>query len=399
MRPEDVTNKQREEMERFLFGRHEDPEALESLTEGIRHLYRKAGYPSKAVGILEIFDDQSLDELMQIMGTLDASVRYRDTLSAETVDVIIVGSMNSVSAEAYRSLGRPTLTKRRIRDILTEFMLRACYDHVARRHSGSDHGSAHLPFIIRQLGGSELSDRMESAMQSRDDRDIVEIGIMLRAMDVIDRKLDDDRIRKTYLELKNKSFRTLELERRTRFRSVFGYIEFDPKVTDDDERAMWLCFEDLRDSGLLPEIPTARELCFKIRRMSDWGGLYVSSPKFIIVGANDYGSFVHEYGHAFDDAMGHLSSGRRFAPILRRYREAFDEECAKVKDYSNSDYFRGSRECFARCFEMYVMMHHGPCILLRDYYPKRAYPDDATLRRDICVYFDRFCAPARHDAR
>lgn len=388
MRIEDVTPEQMRRMEDLLFGRHEDPEALESLTEGIRHLYRKARYPSKAVNILGIFEEQSMDELMAILGTLDASVRYRDTLSVETVEIVVAGSMHTVSAVAYRHLDGPTVTRRRVRDILTEFMLRACYDHVARTHSGSDHGSARLPFIINRLGGSPLIEKMESRMSARDDRDIEEIGIMLRAMDVIDRRIDDDRIRKTYLELKNKPFRTLELERRTRFRSVFGYIEFDPVVTDDDERGMWLCFEELRNGGLLPEIPSSKDLCFKVRRMSDWGGLYVQSPKLIIVGANDYGSFVHEYGHAFDYAMGGLSRSRGFAHVLKRYRQAFDAECAEAGDSSMSEYFRSPAECFARCFEMYVMMRHGPCILLRDYSPKRAYPKDSALRRDICAYFD-----------
>ena len=40
---------------------------------------------------------------------------------------------------------------------------------------------------------------------------------------------------------------------------------------------------------------------------------------------------------------------------------------------------------------MYVMMRHGPCILLREYYPKWAYPDDPTLKDEICEYFDRLC--------
>ncbi len=366
-----------------------EDEGIESVLEGIRHLYRKAGYPTKALGILCIFDGMTEDEMHSFMRCTGAKTLITDGRQQGTDTIVIDTPTIVFGTTAYSGLDTPTLTKRRVNDIMAEYLLRLCYDHVSKAHDGTDHESMHLPFIVCTLGGRHMVPNMVERMPFRDDKDIVEVGKLLKAMDVIERKVDDDRVRKTYLDLKGKPYRTLELERKTRFHTVFGRIEFDPKVTEEDERGMWLCFQELRNEGILPEIPGSKGLCFKVRRMSDYGGQYVSSPKFLII--CDYGTFVHEYAHALDHAMGLLSSRTGFANILKHYRQLFDRDGKDRRNHSDDNYYKSRAECFARCFEMYVMMRHGPCILLREYYPKWAYPDDPTLKDEICEYFDRLC--------
>ncbi len=239
------------------------------------------------------------------------------------------------------------------------------------------------------MGGRWLGDSAVARMVPGNLGDLVQVGMMLRALDVIDRKVDDDRVLKAYVEHKGKPRRTLELERKTRFREMFAEVEFDPDVTEDDERGMWLCLQDLIAEDLIPDTGFLKDVCLKVRKIPDLGGQYSDLSKMLII--REYGTFVHEYAHALDYARGSLSHKEEFATALISYRMVFDWNVRNMEDRSRDGYFRSPEECFARCFEMYVMRHHGPCKLLRPYYPEWAYPKSGVLNGFVDRYFDALC--------
>lgn len=298
-----------------------------------------------------------------------------------------------IAFRAATGISVPDNDRRRPRDVVAEYLLRACYDHVAKLHSGTDHASGQLKSIIKRIGGSWMGGTMVARMRQQEDSDIVQTGLMLTALDIIDREVADERVPFAYVDLKGKPRRTRELERKTRFNDVFFDVEFDPMVTENDERGMWLCFQDLLSEGLLPDIMFLKEVCMKVRRIPEWGGYYTSLSKMLIV--REYGTFVHEYAHAYDFSMGRLSDRKEFAPILSLYRHEFDRLVKVLQDRPDSGYYKEPTECFARCFEMYVMRRHGPCKLMRQYWPEWAYPGDSELAEMVDGYFDRLCRGKR----
>ncbi len=367
-----------------------DDGAMQSILDGVRYLYRKNRHTGNPLAILCIFRDMSDDELVSMAETAGATVKM-STLSNDgrvTVDIREPDRL-VIDFDAATGISVPDEDRRRPRDIVAEYLLRACYDHVVRQHSGTDHGSGHLKFILGRIGGCWMGERMVARMQLRNDSDIVQTGLLLRALDIIDRKVDDDRVLYAYVDLKGKPRRTRELERKTRFNDVFFDVEFDPMVTENDERGMWLCFQDLLSEDLLPDIMFLKEVCLKVRRIPDLGGQYASVSKLLIV--RDYGSFVHEYAHALDHHMGRLSGKKEFAPILALYRHEFDRLVKDLQSRPDSRYYKDPMECFARCFEMHVMRRHGACKLLRPYWPEWAYPGDPKLAEMVDSYFDGLC--------
>ncbi len=371
-----------------------DDGAMQSILDGVRYLYRKSRHTSNPLAILCIFRDISDDEIVAMAGTIGAAVKISPLPEGGRAMVEIREPDRLVIAfRADTGIGVPDEDRRRPRDIVAEYLLRACYDYVVRQHSGTDHGSGHLRFILGKIGGCWIDGQMVARMRLRHDSDIVQTGLMLRALDIIDREVDDERVLYAYVDLKGKPRRTRELERKTRFNDVFFDVEFDPMVTENDERGMWLCFQELISEGLLPDIWFLKEVCLKVRRIPDLGGQYAGMSKLLIV--KDYGAFVHEYAHALDHHMGRLSGKKDFAPILRLYRSEFDRLGKDRDDRSEDGYYKGSNECFARCFEMYVMRRHGACKLLRHYYPEWAYPEDPNLAMMVDEYFDRLCQGKR----
>lgn len=366
-----------------MFMDAENPDTIRPIVDAVRFRYGYAGYPNTALGILgmfDIFDDGQLRGIIEDVASVDVS----DVPSGRIVTITDAFGMTIAIVDDDAEF--PTLTKRRARDVMAEYLLRRCHDHIVTNCREYGCTDAYLSFVTVCIGGRKCSDRMRGCFGS--DSDIVQIGKVLKALDVIDRRIDDPRVNIECLRLKRKPRATFALERRTGFRTVFGDIDFSPKVTEEDEASMWRCFSDLRGRNILPEIPDSREIVFKVRNISGAAGRYYPLPKFIVV--DDYGTFIHEYAHAYDYAMGLLSSEPEFSDILARYRSAFDAECIAQGVEDNSPaYYKDCEECFARCFEMYVMMHCGPSILLRDLYPKWAYPGDPRLRCDIRLYFNR----------
>lgn len=367
-----------------------DDGAMQSILDGVRYLYRKNRHTCNPIAILCIFREMSDDELVSMAESAGAAVKI--ALQPEggraMVEIREPGRL-VIAFRATMKTSVPDVGERRPRDVVAEYLLRACYDHVARQHSSTDHGSGQLKSIIERIGGRWMGETMVARMMLLEDDDIVQTGLMLRALDIIDRRIDDDRVPYAYVDLKGKPRRTRELERKTRFNDVFFDVEFDPMVTENDERGMWLCFQDLLSEGLLPDIMFLKEVCMKVRRIPDWGGYYTSLSKLLIV--RDYGSFVHEYAHAYDYSMGRLSGKKEFAPILSLYRAEFDRLVKGREIHPDSGYYKKPTECFARCFEMHVMRRHGACKLLRPYWPEWSYPEDPKLAEMVDGYFDRLC--------
>lgn len=363
----------------------ENPDSIRPIVDGFRYKYASAGYPEKALTILGVFDDIDEDQLYGILGNL-ASMRVSDFTTCGVLT--ITDALTEHRVMVNDDIEFPTLSKRRTRDYVVEYILRRCHDHIVGNSSEYGYPPAYLSHIVRVIGGHACSPDMRTRMDM--DGDIVQIGKVLKAMDVIDRKVDDKRVDAELLRFKRKSKSIMDLERRTGFLTVFGTVDFCSKVTAEDEESMWRCFKELRDSGILPPIPNSKDLVFKVRHLKRLNGVYYRDVRFLVV--DGYGAFVHEYAHAFDHAMGRLSQDTCFMGILEEYRTELDAECSKrgiVCD--NPGYYRCPTECFARCFEMYVMMLRGPSILLGEHYPVWAYPESPALRRDIRVYFDAIC--------
>lgn len=361
----------------------ENPDSIRPIVDAIRFRYGHTGYPEKALGILEmfdVFDDEQLRDIVESVASVDLS----DTSTGRMAVMMDAFRMTAVIVDEDTDV--PTLTKRRARDAMAEYLLRRCHDHLVTNCREYGCTDRYLSYVTVCIGGKKCISGMRGRFGI--DEDIVQIGKVLKALDIIDRITDDPRVNMECLRLKRKPRATYALERRTEFRTVFGDVDFSSKVMEKDEVSMWRCFKDLRDRNLLPEIPGSRDIVLKVRNIRGAAGRYYPLPKFMVV--DDYGTFVHEYAHAYDYAMGSLSRGSGFSDILARYRFAFDAECiAQGAEDVDLVYYKDYAECFARCFEMYVMMHYGPCILLRDFRPRWAYPGDSKLRRDICIYFDR----------
>lgn len=364
---------------------YENPDTIRPIIDGFRYRYRTASYPEKALTILGIFDDIDDGQLYGIVEDL-ASIKREQ--SFERDELIIRDTYRTYRIGVRDDIGFPTLTKRRTRDYVVEYILRRCYDYIVGNCLEFGYPLPYLSYVVQAIGGYACIPNMRRSFA--DDEAIVQVGKLLKAMDIIDRKTDDTRVDEEILRFKRKSKELRTIERESMFNTVFGGVDYNNKVTAEHDRDMWRCYKGLRDVNILPEIPNSKDVVFKVRRGKGWAGRYHSAIKFLVV--DSYDSFVHEYAHALDYIMGNLSQRYGFAHILERYRKELDAECSK-RDIMCPDpvYYKRPTECFARCFEMYVMMHSGPNILLRSFYPEWAYPEDPILRKDICVYFDGLC--------
>lgn len=173
---------------------------------------------------------------------------------------------------------------------------------------------------------------------------------------------------KSYETKKNIPQKVLDKMEITKFKSHFGYVEFDELVDLDKVEIMESEWETINKKILMP---LAKDHSLRFRRLGKHkaAGLYFSGMKAVCVDLESPYSMIHEILHMIDYTTlpnTTLSSMFNFRGIIERYRdvtnrkvEALDENNGfrslwNGKTKYNKDYYHSSKEIFARCGEIFV---------------------------------------------
>ncbi len=188
-------------------------------------------------------------------------------------------------------------------------------------------------------------------------------------------------------ELRNKTARTKELERQSRFLERFAEVELCNETTPERLDEMYACFDDLLSAGLLPvqRAPITIRVRKSISR--SMAAVYYRSTFTMVVAADNPGTFVHEYMHAYDHTSGDVSRKKGFREVLQLYRSIIRADDAITS--RRKTYFCRAEEAYARCFEMHVWRLTGMSILLSFKPGSMGYPLDEGLATLVDEYFTK----------
>lgn len=176
---------------------------------------------------------------------------------------------------------------------------------------------------------------------------------------------------------------------------LFDFVELDETVDldrfDEFERDV------LRLRATFPELFPFKVSSLRLRKLGKHSsanktttGLYYPSFDNIVVELRNVRSFVHEWGHAFDNKKGVLSGKKEFLDDI--YAPAVSYIARHVEDKQFQSYYSMPSEVFARAFEWYV--HHKyneDSGILKDnheYEQKPEYVCFNTVASDIIRYFE-----------
>ena len=249
---------------------------------------------------------------------------------------------------------------------------------VIRRSSTGDERRmlSEEPSVIGK-GGLFVSRRRFDALSAA-------ISSTLRRLGVIRKGVTDSMRLNT--DLRNKTKRTMELERGSRFLERFEDVEICNEAAPEQLDEMYSCFDDLVTAGLLPIIPSP--ICIRIRKRisRSMGAVYYHGTRTMVVSVDYTGAFVHEYIHAYDYNCGRPSLGGGFRTVLAEYRRLVRAD-GRVPERRRAYYSR-PEEAFARCYEMHLLRITGPSALLEDSTGKPGYPGDRALADLADAYFE-----------
>lgn len=173
---------------------------------------------------------------------------------------------------------------------------------------------------------------------------------------------------RSYETKKNIPLKVLNKMETTRFKTHFGYVEFDELVDLDKIGIVEKEWEEINKQVLFP---IAKDHSLRFRRLGKHkaAGLYFSGMRAVCVDLEGPSSMVHEVMHMIDYTTlpnATLSSLFNFRGIIERYREIANNKVASMeKDNGfrktwegntkyNKAYYLSSKEIFARCGEMYI---------------------------------------------
>jgi len=178
----------------------------------------------------------------------------------------------------------------------------------------------------------------------------------------------------------------------------FGYVEFD------EECDMQKCSEIANEviaflDKYFPEV-YLKEHVIRFRRLGKYraAGLYFSGYNCLCVDVTSPSSFIHEFGHLFDQYSGYVSLNAKFVKVRDAYETAIldlmnkDAEVQKRMSGNtkyNKKYYVSSREVFARSFEIYVsrIMKVNNSLMTSDFDNVYCEENEAYFSA-LCNYFD-----------
>ena len=175
--------------------------------------------------------------------------------------------------------------------------------------------------------------------------------------------------------------------------SMFRMVYSDCKIRTRYLADISYPLHKIRKAGklILPEKKVSLLICQDL----DASGKYSEYLSAMKVHKDSLISIVHEIGHAGYQYMG-LSVDDRFDPIQERYVQLLESD-ADFEPWENypMEYFTDRSECFARCYEMYILdcgfdIFEGKLDL-------PAYPKDVELRSMVKEYFDKITEENRKD--
>lgn len=207
-------------------------------------------------------------------------------------------------------------------------------------------------------------------------------------------------IARAYTTKRNIPDYILKEMKNSQLNEYFGFIEFDEdvdlclvdKITAEFRRLNHHHFHDFK----------CKNVSLRFRKLGKHHatGLYYPSISTMVVDFRHPQSFVHEYFHLIDDALGNLSLRYDFNNITMRYQYLLTKYVKDSKKEGSSEiilkgkydlnYYLRKCEIFARCGEMYLFRNcHVISSLLKPEDTKYfCYPKDKELDALIQVYYE-----------
>lgn len=202
---------------------------------------------------------------------------------------------------------------------------------------------------------------------------------------------------KSYETKKNIPQKVLDKMETTKFKSHFGYVEFDELVDLEKISHIEREWQGLNRQILLPVM---KDHSLRFRRLGKHkaAGLYFYNAKAVCIDIGNPSSFIHEIMHMIDYNTlpnSTLSSLFNFRNIIDRYRYVTDTMVNKLEDENpfkshwlskrkyGREYYQSSKEIFARCGELYFTNILNIDNSLIDTNNKILYPSDDKMLIDL----------------